>query len=148
MFQWSSSDSIGPEAKVKKINLFLFQLAVSSFFIVLGVMGVLPDVDEGVYSLRVAEWWVEFAVGIAELLCAAILLYGLFASPQRKTLRTASNAILIFWIARVVYTRFLVPGSFSGSFSSLGAFLNWLLLMCTELIILLSIWLIARKYED
>ena len=148
MFQWSSSDTISPEAKVKKINLFLFQLAVSAFFIVLGLMGVLPDVDEGVYSLRVTEWWVEFAVGIAELLCAAILLYGLFASPQRKTLRMASNAILIFWIGRVVYTRFLVPGSFSGAFSSLGSFLNWLLLISTELIILLSVWLIARRYED
>jgi hypothetical protein len=133
---------------MKKVNLFLFQLAVSAFFIVLGLMGVLSNVDEGAYSLRATEWWVEFAVGIAELLCAAILLYGLFASPQRKTLRMASNAILIFWIARVAYTRFVVPGSLSGAFGSLGAFLNWLLLLSTELIILLSVWLIARRYED
>ncbi len=148
MFQWPASDKLGPEANVKKINLFLFQLAVSAFFIVLGLMGVLPDVDEGVYSLRATEWWVEFAVGIAELLCAAVLLYGLFASPQRKTLRAASNAILVFWIARVAYTRFIVPGSLSRAFDSLGTFLNWLLLISTELIILLAVWLIARRYED
>jgi hypothetical protein len=133
---------------MKKVNLFLFQLAISAFFIVLGLMGVLPDVDEGVYSLRATEWWVEFAVGIAELLCAAILLYGLFASPQKKTLRMASNAILIFWIARVAYTRFVVPGSLSGAFASLGTFLNWLIVLSTELVILLSVWLIARRYED
>jgi hypothetical protein len=133
---------------MKKINLFLFQLAVSAFFIVLGLMGVLPDVDEGVYSLRATEWWFELAVGIAELLCGAVLLFGLFASPQRKTLRTASNAILVFWIARVAYTRFIVSGSLSTAFGSLGAFLSWLLLISTELIILLSVWLIARRYED
>lgn len=133
---------------MKTINLFLFQLSVSLFFIILGVMGVLPNVDESVYSLRFAGWEVELAVGIVEILCGAVLLYGLVGSPQRKTLRLASFGVLVFWIARIVYTRFLTGGTLQRALSSLEAFLNWALFLCTELIVLLAVWLIARRYED
>ncbi|GAB1483446.1 hypothetical protein MASR2M78_22620 [Treponema sp.] len=132
----------------KPINLFMFQLAVSVFFIVLGTMGVLPNVDEGVYSLRYTQWGVELAVGIVELLCGAVLLFGLFASPRKKTLRLASTAIFIFWAARLVFTRFVIAGVLSTAVSSVAAFLNWLLVLSTEIIILLAVLLIARRYED
>lgn len=133
---------------MKTINLFLFQFVIAVFFIVLGVMGVLPNVDEGVFSLRGLQWEVELVAGILEVLCGVLLLFGLFASPSRGVLRNASFAVFVFWVARVAYTRFLVPGVLSAAVASLESFLPWLLLLSVELVVLLSVWLIARRYGD
>jgi hypothetical protein len=136
------------EEYVKTINLFLFQFVIAVFFIVLGIMGVLPNIDEGVFSLRGLQWEVELVAGILEVLCGVLLLFGLFASPSRGVLRNASFAVFVFWVARIAYTRFLVPGVLSTAVSSLETFLPWLLLLSVELVVLLSVWLIARRYGD
>jgi hypothetical protein len=133
---------------VKTLNLFLFQLGIALFFIVLGVMGILPEVDEGVFSLNNGNQTVEAIVGVCEVLAGIAILVGLFGSPKRKTLRLAGYAVFIFWAARIAYTKFITGFFVKGSVIEMNFFMNWLLLILAELIILMSIYLVVKKYSE
>jgi len=132
---------------MKRVNLFLLQLAVALFFIVLGTLGVLPDIGEGIYSLN-DNRALELGVGIAELVCGAILLLGLFASIRKQTLRYAGVLVFIFWALRIAYSRFFVSFPFASGTIVIGTTLTWLLYLLSELIMLFAIYLIVRRHDE
>lgn len=133
---------------MKTLNLFLFQLGIALFFIVLGVMGILPEVDEGVFSLNNGNQTVEAIVGVLEVLAGIVLLVGLFGSPKRKTLRFAGYAVFVFWAVRIAYTKFITGFFIQGNVIVLQFFMQWILMILAELIILMAIYLVVKRYSD
>ncbi len=126
--------------KVTPINLLIFLIAV--FFLILGLLGIIPGIEESYFTLRYTLA-LEVIFGIVELFAGIILLVSMFTAVDKKLLRTSMYIILIFWIARIILSKFAVglPGSYP-------ALLNWLLLLFTELIIGAGIYIIIKKVEE
>ncbi|MFH0975300.1 MAG: hypothetical protein V1874_05895 [Spirochaetota bacterium] len=115
-----------------------------AFFIILGLMGILPGVDEGIFSLNNRRLFIEVIFGIVELFCGFIMIYGLFSHIQKHTLHKASMVVLIFWLVRIILSVFIwgMP-----SVITADSGLNWLLLISVELIVASAIWLLAVTYK-
>ena len=120
------------------------QAIIGAFFILLGVMGILPSVNEGIFSINNHRLHIEILFGIIELICGLIMIYGLFSSVRRNTLYKASMIVLIFWIARFILSIFIWGFP---SYITLASGLNLLLLISVELIIASSVWLLMQTYK-
>ncbi len=122
----------------KIVSLRMLRFAVGLFFIILGLAGVLPSVEEGIFTLTGKYSNLEAFFGIIEILCGLILVAGLFTILPRNVTSIAGIGILIFWGLRVVLTRFiwgLNPG------------MPWLLALACELIIFFAILAVYQAYE-
>ncbi len=120
------------------------QAIIGAFFILLGLMGILPNVNEGIFSINNNRLLIEVIFGIVELFCGLIMIYGLFSHVRRQTVYKASMVVLLFWIARFIFSVIIwgIP-----SVITLAAGLNWLLLISVELIIAAGVWLLASTYK-
>jgi hypothetical protein len=126
---------------------FLLQLAIGLFFIVLGLMGVLPGIDEGIFSLSNANPTVEVIVGVIELLAGLIVVAGLLSPKGSRSLGYAFLVIFVLWAIRVAYTKFFAGFPFvSGNAVIMPALLAWLLYLLAELVILMALWHVAQNY--
>jgi|WetSurMetagenome_2_1015567.scaffolds.fasta_scaffold1521104_1 hypothetical protein len=121
------------------------QAIVGAFFIVLGIMGILPSVDERLFSINNHRLYIEVFFGIIELFCGFILIYSLFSHVRRHTIYQVSMIILIFWVARFILSVFIWGFP---SFITLESGLNLLLLVSVELIIASAVWLLAQTYKS
>ncbi len=121
------------------------QAIVGAFFIILGIMGILPSVDEKIFSINNHRLYIEVFFGIVELFCGFILIYGLFSHVRRRTIYRASMVVLVFWIARFILSVFIWGFP---SFITLETGLNLLLLISVELIIASAVWLLAHTYKS
>jgi hypothetical protein len=121
------------------------QAIVGAFFIILGIIGILPSVDERIFSINNHRLYIEVFFGIVELFCGFIMIYGLFSHVRRHTIYQASMVVLIFWIARFILSIFIwgLP-----SFITLESGLNLLLIISVELIIASAVWLLAQTYKS
>ena len=117
---------------------------VGAFFIILGVMGMLPTVNEGIFSINNNKYALEALFGVVELLCGLVMVFGLFSPVRRKTMHQACMLVFAFWIARMVFSVFIWG---SPVVITLATGLNWLLLICVEAIIASSVWLLAQTYR-
>jgi hypothetical protein len=120
------------------------QTIIGAFFILLGLMGILPNVNEGIFSINNNRLGLEVVFGIVELFCGVIMIYGLFSNVRRSTVYKASMVVLIFWIARFIFSVIIwrMPSVFT-----LDTGLNWLLLISVELIIAAGVWMLALTYK-
>jgi hypothetical protein len=120
------------------------QAIIGAFFILLGLMGIFPNVNEGVFSINNNRLGLEVIFGIVELFCGVIMIFGLFSHVRRSTIYKASMVVLIFWIARFILSVIIwgMPSSFN-----LDTGLNWLLLVSVELIIAAGVWILALTYK-
>lgn len=121
------------------------QAIVGAFFIILGIMGILPGVDERIFSINNHRLMIEVLFGVVELICGLIMIYGLFSHLRRSTIYKASMIILIFWIARFILS-VLIWGF--PSYINLANGLNLLLLISVELIIASAVWMMAQTYKN
>ncbi len=126
--------------KMSPVTILSFVTAV--FFLILGILGIIPGIEESFFTLRYTLA-LEVIFGIVEVFAGIILLLSMFTSIDKKLLRTSMYIVLIFWIARIVLSKFAIgfPVSYAG-------LLNWLLLLFTELIIGTGIYIIIRKIEE
>ncbi len=122
----------------KIVSLKMLRFSVGIFFIILGLAGILPAYDEGIFSLTGSYSTLEALFGIIEILCGLVLVAGLFTILSRKITNFAGIGILIFWGLRVVLTRF-IWGFHPG--------MPWLLALACELIIFFAILSVYRAYE-
>jgi len=128
---------------------FFMQLVVGIFFFLLGLYGILPNIDESIFTLTHSSTQLEVIFGVLELLCSVVLLGGLFLATQRKVLAFVSFVIFLFWAARIVLTKFILGISMvRGTFYFAGGFPNWLMVLAVELIIMVSILIIHRRYAE
>jgi hypothetical protein len=128
---------------------FFLKLSTACFFLVLGLCGVFPNIDESIFSLNNNALAIEVIFGILEIISAIILFAGLFLYQRRSMLSLASLIIFIFWIIRIVYTQFFVKLAITNSgFWFHPTFLEWVLNLAIEFIVLACIWTINRSYNE
>jgi len=117
---------------------------VGAFFIILGIMGMLPTVNEGIFSINNNKYVLEALFGVVELFCGIIMVFGLFSPVRRRTMYHASILVFAFWIARMVFS--VLIWGFPATIN-LATGMNWLLLICVEAIIASTVWLLAQTYR-
>ncbi len=125
------------------MSVKVLKLVVGLFFLLLGIAGVFPNISESIFSLNNKNLTIEIVFGIVEIICGLIILYGIFATMQRKTIYNASMVVFIFWVARIVLSKFIwgqpvawgTPGFFS-----------WLLVLSAEAVIASSVLVLAKTY--
>jgi hypothetical protein len=125
----------------KRLSLTFTYLSLGAFFVALGVAGIMPGIDEGMFNLR-ADYPVEVAFGVVELIAGVYLILGRFAKTTRRATFLASFVILCFWILRIAISR-LVFGM--GEMQS--NFLGWLVAVTCELAIASSLGLLLKAND-
>jgi hypothetical protein len=119
------------------------QTIVAIFFLLLGLMGILPNVDEGIFAINNRQLGIETLFGAAELFCGVVLMVSLFTFMRRRTVYRACVIVFILWIIQILLSRFvwgLPHGTVAG-------FLNWLLVLSVESIVAAAVWLLASTYK-
>ncbi len=110
------------------MSVKLFQSIIGAFFIILGITGILPGVNEGVFSINNHRPDIEIV----------------FSFVRRATLYRSGMAVLVLWMARIIFSRLVWGLPSSGSTASI---LNWLLVLSVELIVASGIWILAVNYR-
>ena len=115
------------------------------FFLVLGILGVLPSIEEGIFSLNNNNILMEQLFGVIEIICGVILLASLFVHATRKTIYRAAMIVFLFWVVRIVLAQFVfhaVPTDITS-----GAFAIWLLHLLAQIQIAISVWVLTKAYD-
>lgn len=130
---------------VKILRIFL-----GLFFIFLGIAGISPDIGEGAFfQLSKGYSSLEMLFGIVEIICGLLLIMGLFLSFNYKAIYFGSLIVFIFWIARIVLTRFIWGFNFINKGNlNFSLFLVWLLYLSCELAIGAAIWVVMQRYDN
>ncbi|MBU44738.1 MAG: hypothetical protein CMN76_16060 [Spirochaetaceae bacterium] len=115
------------------------------FFVVLGILGILPSIEEGIFSLNNNNILLEQLFGIIELICGVILLAALFTHASRKTLYRAALVVFVFWVIRIVLANFIFSAPTLALAS--GAFWIWLLQLLAQIQIAISVWVLSKAYD-
>ena len=132
----------------RRISARSLRLALGLFFIVLGVEGVLPTVQESVFSLSDANLNLEIAFGVVEMICGLLLLLGLFTRRGSSTVRMASLLVLLLWLTRIVLTKIVWGLSVSGGTVTFSpAFPTWAMILAVELVVAAGLLVVYRAYE-
>ncbi len=128
---------------------FFLQLSTACFFLVLGICGIFPNVDESILSLNNNYLVFEAIFGVLELICALILFMGLFTRVFKNWMSLSSLLIFIFWIIRIVFTQFFNKFVIaSGAIVFYPSIMEWILNLMLELVVLAAIWTINRHYTE
>jgi hypothetical protein len=136
------------KSKLPSPGVFL-QLATACFFLVLGICGIFPNVDESIFSLNNANLVIEVIFGVLELICALVLFVGIFTFVPKKWLSLSSLIIFFFWILTIIYTQFfnyLVINSAGIAFRP--SVMEWILNLLLDLVVLACVWVVNRHYSD
>ena len=128
-----------------KTEITVLSVALSFFFIVLGVIGVIPRLQESVFSLN-DNLGLEIFFGIIEIVCGLILLAGLFSLMKKKVISLALVVILCFWVLRVFLSKLLWGLSFSNhGLLFRPSFSVWLLVFTAEIVIAAALFAVYRN---
>ncbi len=124
------------------------KISIGIFFVLIGLMGVLPTVQESVFSLTDQYLYLEVIFGVVEIACGAFILASIFTFFTKKIKYTMSMIILVFWGARIILTK-LVWGFrlTAAGIIFLPDFATWILVLSCELIIAACLWVNVRSYE-
>ncbi len=137
-------------------SIFFLQLAVSLFFLILGVQGILSNMSQNSgFAREVARMFnavhpavqqTELVMGIISLIAGLLLMLGLFRFGDSRMVVFSSVLIFIFWFVRLILVRFMTELVIrNGNISFHPDFSTWLLAVSMDVIILCSIWTIARR---
>ena len=121
--------------------VFLLQLCLGVFFIVLGISN-LTNYNSDWSELKRAfgkNDSLSLAMAVVELVMGAILVFGLFLSVSADLTKLLGIALFILWALYIVLAffiqNFLEPN-----------FLAWLYPLSWHGIILISLWIVNKKY--
>lgn len=137
-------------------SLFFLQLAIALFFLILGFGGIINNMSQNTgFAREVARFFnaenpavekTELIMGIISLVAGLLLLLGLFRFGDSRLVVVSSVLIFLFWLTRLVMVRFMTELIIrNGNISFIPDFSTWLLAVSTDVIILCSIWTIARR---
>jgi uncharacterized membrane protein YphA (DoxX/SURF4 family) len=127
-------------------TVFVLQIVVAAFLISLGLLGIVHWKSGGAqFARNLTRAFgggnnpVNLIVAIVELAAGAIVLLGLFTSVRSGLLSAATLVIAILWAIQIIIV-FFARDIFEPDF------LIWLNRLAADLIVLLALWLINRKY--
>ncbi|MBN2546621.1 MAG: DoxX family membrane protein [Spirochaetes bacterium] len=126
----------------------LLRLILGAFFIILGIADIFPEIGESIFYLNVVYNWMYILFGVVEILCGLLILLGFIMFNDVKPIQWGSLIAFIFWVARIVFSRFIGGLSFAGSYGiDWYKFFEWCLIFSTDLIIAFAILSLMRRYE-
>lgn len=129
------------------ISIKLLRVTLGLFFLVLGIIGVIPRLQESVFTLN-DIYGLEVIFGVVELICGIVLIAGLFPFVRKRMVSIASLVVLGFWLLRILLSKF-VWGLSIGNSGVLfhPVFSTWILVLSTELVIAAALYIVYRAYE-
>ena len=124
----------------------ILQIVVAAFLITLGLMAIVhynsdpARLGRGMNRLfgRAGEP-LNLIVAIVEIVAGGIVFAGVFFAVQSRLLYGATLVIAILWIIQIIL-------SFFASNFAEPDLIIWINRLAADLIVLLSLWLINRKY--
>ena len=134
--------------------IFLLQLAVAVFFFILGLQTVMEIQNPGFFR-EVASVFagpeggrvLALVMGILALLSGFLLFLELLFLGGTRILSLFTVLIFLYWAIRIVLVRFLGQINVeNGTVVFLPDLMGWLLALSTDVIILLAVWSVFRKY--
>ncbi len=124
----------------------ILQIVVAVFLITLGLIGIIH------YNSNLAQFGrgmnrlfgrandpLNLVVAIIEIVAGVIVFAGVFFAVQSKLLYAATLVIAVLWIIQIIL-------SFFASNFAEPDLIVWLNRLAADLIVLLSLWLVNRKY--
>jgi hypothetical protein len=127
-------------------TVFILQIVVAAYLITLGLLGIIYWQSGGAQFVRDLNRAFggsnnpfSLIVAIVELAAGAIVALGLFISVRSGLLAGATLVIAILWVIQIIIV-FFARNIFEPEF------LVWLNRLAADLIVLLALWLINRKY--
>jgi len=129
------------KAEFSSTSVFLLQLCLGVFFIVLGISDLSRYDSFGSQISRAFgnNQVLSLIMAVLELVMGAVLVLGLVVSVPSGMTRILGLALFVLWavymIVRFVANDFLKPD-----------FLTWLYNLSWHSIILVSLWIVGRKY--
>jgi hypothetical protein len=124
----------------------ILQIVVAVFLITLGLIAIihynsdLARFGRGMNKLfGRANNPMNLVVAIVEIIAGVIVFAGVFFAVQSKLLYGATLVIAILWIIQIILS------FFASNFAEPDFFI-WLNRLAADLVVLLSLWLINRKY--
>ena len=127
------------------MSIKILKIFVGIFFLLLGITGIIPYVDESIFSLNNRSLTLEIIFGVVEIICGLIILLNLFSVKNYKSVANACIVVLIFWVARIILSNFIW-----GSLPNINSprIFSWALVISTEAVIAASVWVVARSYKQ
>jgi uncharacterized membrane protein YphA (DoxX/SURF4 family) len=127
-------------------TVFVLQIVVAAYLITLGLLGIIHWESGGAQFARSltrafggSNNPLNLIVAIVELAAGAIVLLGLFTSVRSGLQAAATLVIAILWVIQIIIV-FFARDIFEPEF------LVWANRLAADLIVLLALWLINRKY--
>jgi hypothetical protein len=124
----------------------ILQIVVGVFLITLGLIGIIHyNSDLAQFGRGMGKLFgrsgnpLNMIVAIVELGAGVIVFAGLFLAVKSKLLYSATLVIALLWIIQIVIS------FFAANFAE-PDFIVWLNRLAADLVVLLSLWLINRKY--
>ncbi len=128
-------------------SYFLLQIAVGLFFLLLGLQGIMHyNSDISGAGRAIAKVlggkasYISITIAVLELISGVIILGGLFVPMKNSTLMIASLVVFVFWAVRIAYLFFV------NNFTE-PDLLIWLQKLSLDCVVLMSVWIIHRKYR-
>ena len=128
-------------------SFFLLQVAVGLFFLLMGLQGLINyDSNINQAARFVNDLFgsntniINISISIGALISGIIILGGLFIPLKNSTLMIATLVVFIFWALKIAY--FYVANNLLEP-----DLITWLHNLSLDCVILMSVWIINRKYS-
>ena len=129
------------------VSFKVLRVSLGAFFIILGIIGVIPQIQESVFSLNDIHG-LEIMFGIVEIICGLFLIAGLFTFMRKKAVSLASLVTLGVWLLRVILTKFVWGLKLGNSgIIFIPQFSTWILILSCQLVIAASLYVLYRVYD-
>jgi hypothetical protein len=135
----------------RTVSSFFFRLILGLFFIFLGLWGILPNIDESVFTLvRTANFqWLEVLFGLVELACGGFLTVSAFMRIGSRTMSNVTSVVLIFWLLRILVSKVFFGITVNDSGIAFHpVFSVWILVLLVELLVAACLWLLLKALND
>lgn len=131
----------------KYLSVKVLRISLGAFFIILGIIGVIPQLQESVFSLNDTHG-LEIIFGIVEIICGLLLMAGLFTFLRKKAVSLAGLVTLGIWLLRILLTKFVWGLKLGNSgIMFIPQFSTWILVLSCELVIAASLYVLYRLYD-
>lgn len=130
-------------------QLFWLQLFVGVFFLFLGILGILPNLEEGFFSITQGGslQFVEVLIGVVEVAIGVILFLGLFQFLTVSLLTQTTFWAFVLWAVRLALSQVVFKlGLLAGVIDLNRMTLNWWLETLLMLVLLANLWTLHRRY--
>lgn len=126
------------------VSVFFLQLALGVFFLILGISSLTdynnPDILTGLRRAFGKNDALSLVLAVVEIVMGAVLVLGLFMTVSADMAKFFSIALFLLWaiymLVAFIVQNFLEPN-----------FLTWLYRLSWHSIILVSLWIVGRKYS-